>query len=212
MPEPFSVWGKLVKDCFSLFTEHYNAEVCFTSTDCKFSEFKTESIDFREFCPVLLTRRPSVVIGVIQTLVNSWSTSRRLHEPKIHRCWFFGEWGDDMPHYLNCSVLWSLIFSLAKMNKDILSVPPEIRIGLADTNPEGMKLLACAFSVYHAIKPQHLEVALLAHSDSDLLPLVQLIFKLAQFHLSYMNFSGRTSVDSRSLNVAGEININLRWD
>ena len=52
---------------------------------------------------------------------------------------------------------------------------------MIEPKPKGLKLLACAFSVYHAVKLQHLEVALLAHSDSNLLPLVQLMFKLAAF-------------------------------
>ena len=76
-------------------------------------------------------------------------------------------------------------------SKDLESVPSEIRAGLAGPSPKVLKLLACAFSVYHAIKLQHLEVALLAHSESDLLPLVNLVFKLAEMHLKEMNFFGR---------------------
>ena len=53
-----------------------------------------------------------------------------------------------------------------------------------------MKLVACAFSVYHAIKPQYLEVALIAHSDLDPQPLVKLILNLVDLHLSEMNFFG----------------------
>ena len=81
----------------------------------------------------------------------------------------------------------------AMMSKDLLSVPPEIRVGLVGPSPKVLKLVACAFSVYHAIKLQHLEVALLAHSESDLLPLVNLVFKLAEMHLKELNFFGRAA-------------------
>ena len=124
VPDPFSGWSKLVKDRFSLRTEHYNAEVSFTNTDGKFSEFKPEMIDFKEHCSVLFTQSPSVRIRVIKTLVNSWSTPRRLHEHKIHKCLFCGDWEDDTPHYLSCSVLWNLILSSASMIEELLSAPP----------------------------------------------------------------------------------------
>ena len=76
---------------------------------------------------------------------------------------------------------------------NILSVPPpEIRSGMIEPNPKGLKLLACASSVYHAVKLHYLEVALLARFDSNLLPLVQLIFKLADSHSSDMHSFGRT--------------------
>ena len=70
----------------------------------------------------------------------------------------------------------------AMMSKDLLSVLPEIRVGLVGPSPKVLKLLACAVSVHHAIKLQHLEVALLAHSESDLLPLVNLVLKMAEMH------------------------------
>ena len=95
-----------------------------------------------------------------------------------------------MPHYLHCSTLWCLILSSARMGKDLLSVPVQIRIGLVKPNPRGMKLVACAFSVYHAIKLQYLEVALTAHLDLGPQPLVKLILNLAEMHLSEMNFFG----------------------
>ena len=84
MPDPFIAWGKLIKDRFSLCTEQYDSEMCFSSYDCNFSEFQPELSLFKEFCSVLLTLNPSIRMRVIKTIVNSWSTSRRLHEPKIH--------------------------------------------------------------------------------------------------------------------------------
>ena len=95
-----------------------------------------------------------------------------------------------MPHYLNCSTLWCLILSAARLSSDLLSVPPQIRLGLVRPTPKGMKLIACAFSVYHAIKLQYLEVALTAQSELDPLPLVLLILDLAELHLGELNFFG----------------------
>ena len=85
------------------------------------------------------------------SLVNSWCTSRRLHEHRIHKCFFCGEWDDDLAHYINCNVLWRLIVSAANMGTGWLSVPPQVRLGLVNPSHKVMKLLACAFSVYHAI-------------------------------------------------------------
>ena len=80
MPDPFSAWEKLVKDRVSFFTEHYSAEICFNKAEGEFSEFKPVLVAFQEFCSVLFTQCPSVRIRAIKSLVNSWSTSRRLHE------------------------------------------------------------------------------------------------------------------------------------
>ena len=82
-------------------------------------------------------------------------------------------------------VVWSLIFSLVNMSKDRLSVTPEMRIGLDGLDPRGMKLLACAFLVYPAIKFQHLEEIPRAHSDADPLPIMQHVLRLADFHLDF---------------------------
>ena len=192
MSDPFIAWVKLVKDLSTLYIGHYSNEMFLSTFECNLSDSNPELMHFKEFCPPLLPLNPSIRIRVIQTLVNSWSTSRRLHEPKIHKCSFCGEWEDDMPHYLNCSVLRCLILFPVRMSKDLLSAPPQFRIGMLRPNSKGMKLVACAFSVYHAIRLQYLEVALLAHSDVDLLPLVQLILNLADLHLSEMNFFGKT--------------------
>ena len=44
-------------------------------------------------------------------------------------------------------------------------------------------LIACAFLVYHAIKLQHLDVALNAIASKDFTPIVDLSLRLAEMHL-----------------------------
>lgn len=96
--------GKLLKDRFPVFTEHYNAEAGFTKAEGEFSELEPVLVGFKELWSALLTQCPSVRIPVIQTLVDSWSTSCRIHEHKIHKCLFCGGGEDELHHYLNCSV------------------------------------------------------------------------------------------------------------
>ena len=49
MPDPFTALGELVEDRFSLFAEHYNAELCSSNADCNFSEYEPELMHFKEF-------------------------------------------------------------------------------------------------------------------------------------------------------------------
>ena len=69
------------------------------------------------------------------------------------------------------------------MGPEWLNVPPQVRLALVNPSHEVMKLLACAFSVCHAIKFQHPEEILHSQAESDPHPMAQCILKLAASHL-----------------------------
>ena len=80
--------------------------------------------DLKELSQVLLTVLPGPRLMVIKTLVNSWSTSRRMHESVIHPCLFCGDGEDDLAHYLICDVLWTVISTSANLNFWQILIPP----------------------------------------------------------------------------------------
>jgi len=123
---------------------------------------------------------------VTKTWVNSWATSRRMHEPVLHPCFYCGmELGDDLTHYLQCDDFWCLLISSAKLNSpSLLSLPPLDRAGLVNTTRDNCILIVGAFLVYHSIKLQYLDVALCALRDQDPSPLVELTLRLAEVHFA----------------------------
>ena len=159
-----------------------------SSSSC-LSSFPFSLVELLELRRVLKTLQPGPRMLAIKTLLNSWSTSKRLHEPKIHRCLVCGSFQDDLPHYLVCNTFWDLLCCAAKLDKSFLDLPPLHRCGLCDPSSKKLLLIACAFRVYHAIKFQHLELALSAHAPGgDPSPLFDLILHLAEFHLKELKF------------------------
>ena len=96
-------------------------------------------------------------------LVNSWSTSKRLHEPIMHNCPLSCTFEDDLLHYLVCRTLWDILCSAARLGRAHLNLSP-LGGGLKQPNTRKLLLVAGAFEAYHAIKLQHLESALSAHA------------------------------------------------
>ena len=145
---------------------------------------------FQEFVKVVLSNSSSGErMMLIKTLINSWSTSRRLHEPTIHPCLCCGEYEDDLSHYLNCSFLWSIIISSAKLSVNLVSRPPLATLGMSSPNLLGLKLLVCAFRVYHTIKAVHLDEVLLSIANEDPEPRMVLTLDLAQVYLKELGIT-----------------------
>ena len=141
-------------------------------------------LGFHEFMKVLLTLNPSERMMVIKTLINSWSTSRRLHEGVIHPCLFCGEQEDDLKHYLRCDFLWDNMISSAKLPSTWLSLPPPVRLGLDVPNQLGLKLLVCGFRVYHTFKLVHIDQVLQSLASGDVEFRLNLLLELAEVYLN----------------------------
>ena len=107
---------------------------------------------FLQLTKVLMTIKPGPRLMVIKTLVNSWSTSRRMHEPTILPCIFCGEGQDYLTHYLECDCLWTILITAANLDCFLLPFSASARLGLMHPSEVRFKLLAGAFLVYHAIK------------------------------------------------------------
>ena len=152
------------------------------------SHIWSSNIVLLELASALTHLRPGSRMLVIKTLTNSWATSSRLHEPRVHKCLFRGLFSDDLGHHLVCNTLWDILCSAAKLDRTFLDLTPLQRVCIVDPNPRKLLLVACAFRAYHAIKLQHLEFALSAHSPfGDPLPLYELVLDLAVYHLKELN-------------------------
>ena len=151
-------------------------------------DYLFSSSDLKELSKVLLTVSPGPRLMVIKTLVNSWSTSKRMHESVIHPCLFCGDGEDDLAHYLICDVLWTVISTSANLNSWQILIPPLERVCIVSPTKGNCILIACAFLVYHAVKLQHLDVALNAIASKDPTPIVDLSLRLAEIHLKDLLF------------------------
>ena len=155
-------------------------------TLCPGECFSRDSVShecFLQLAKVLMSIKPGPRLMVIKTLVNSWSTSRRMHEPTILRCIFCGEGQDYLTHYLECDCLWIILTNVANLNCSYLSLSASERLGLMHPSKVRFKLLAGAFLVYHAIKLSHLDVVHLAHSSGEFSDVHELMLRLATIHL-----------------------------
>ena len=90
---------------------------------------------------------------------------------------------DDLSHYLCCECFWTIIVNCANAGVRHLGVmDPCVRLGLHDPTSSGCYLICLAFLVYHAIKSQHLEVVLQAHTKGDLSEVHDLTREFARYH------------------------------
>ena len=97
---------------------------------------------------------------VLRTWTNGWCTSRRFQERPVHPCYYgctFGE--DSLEHYLLCPVLYALLrffFSEGfRLPGFEIHEEPHMRIGLYNPSVIELKIVACTFSAYHAMKSRY---------------------------------------------------------
>ena len=75
---------------------------------------------------------------------------------------------DNLTHYLECPIMWTLIRSAACNNSvQNLCVNSVYNIGFVDLSIYRLKLLAIAYRVYHAIKICHRSEVHNAHTDRN---------------------------------------------
>ena len=95
-------------------------------------------------------------IRVLKTWCNGWCTSRRFQEKPVLPCFFSCPIGEDsLEHYLQCPQLYALLkffFSNSASNPVHLKEEPHMRIALYNPSYDELKIVACTFSAYHAMK------------------------------------------------------------
>ena len=96
---------------------------------------------------VLLRRHAGhVATTVIKTWLGAWTTSRRMHEPTIMKCFLGCDHEDNMSHYFQC-VRFSRCFG-ANACEILLSS----RLGLTAKTRSDLKYPVVAFLAYHEVK------------------------------------------------------------
>ena len=86
---------------------------------------------------------------VLKTWGNSWATSYRFHEPVLLPCLFGCYHGiDKLAHYVVCPWL----FKFVSLLRPGTSSNPLERIAMHNPTLDSVKVVACTFSGYHAIK------------------------------------------------------------
>ena len=97
--------------------------------------------------------------------VNSWATSKRMHEATLLPCLFGCQDAIDcMTHYVHCPFWLYLLTRLLQQSPP--SPLPLTRIGLVDPTIDSLLAVACSFAGYHAVKRQALELNF-THSHLD---------------------------------------------
>ena len=89
-------------------------------------------------------------LKVIKTWLNGWATSSRMHEDTILPCLLGCECGEDsLKHYIMCSHLFAFCKYLFKLDSC-----PLTRLAVKNPTISNLKIVACIFSAYHALKGQ----------------------------------------------------------
>jgi hypothetical protein len=107
-----------------------------------------ESLNFAA-CQASLKLQPvSIVVSVLKTWTNVWTTTHRLHCREVFPCVFGCRASpDDLRHYVHCFPLWQAVgrFSpFAIVDGDILS-----RLALVDFSASDFNTLTAAFHLYN---------------------------------------------------------------
>ena len=100
---------------------------------------------------------------VSKTWANSWSTTERYHEEQVLPC-IFGcrqyrgcEAGakDSLGHYLDCPILWLLLYSVLRTPSFSISAPGAKLACLSRHSLNDLRRLCLAFKCYHALRMGH---------------------------------------------------------
>ena len=99
-------------------------------------------------------------IAWLKTVTNGWCTSERMHEVVKLPCIFGCNAAlDNLKHYLECRILWSLI---DEAFCGLIHPLPIGRVNYLDPNTDNVILISAAFEIYHALKIGLREVVLSA--------------------------------------------------
>ncbi len=93
---------------------------------------------------------PSTVLKILKTWLNGWSTSYRMQDDILKPCLLgCGAGCDAFYHYAQCPHLYAF---MRFFNSEFTSGDPLERWALVNCSHETLKLVACAFDGYHAIR------------------------------------------------------------
>ena len=127
-------------------------------------DFSFPDLDYSVMKASLSKLRSAEAMMVIETWVNSWSTSYRYHEDPLLPCLFGCPAGiDKQAHYVLCPWL----FFRQSLTRPETSPNPLERIAMRNPSVDSLKLLACSFAGYHAIKctPTLCSIAVQSRTD-----------------------------------------------
>ena len=153
---------------------------------------------------ILKMLRSHDAIRVVKTWVNAWCASARFGEVPGHPCYFGCSAKDDMRHYVMCPALYTLqrfVFEVPPpppLLPDAFLIHPEPlqRLGIHCTSERILKIVACTFSGYHAIKFKYSELFAVGgpwHAHPNIPEIL---------HLSlYRSFSDALSEEARELGL-----------
>ena len=103
----------------------------------------------------------------VKTISNGWTTSHRMHEDIIHRCFFCDQERDSLRHYARCPGLAHLV-SVAV--GDALPIPPRDVLSffsLPVVDNTGISRLFVAYTCYHTYRHAYTSLAAAGHSDKQ---------------------------------------------
>ena len=106
-----------------------------------------------ELAILLKPMGPGIAMSFIRTLVNSWCSSRRFHDPTQMPC-IFGctDATDALSHYLVCDPLWTITTCAACLDTSWLSRDIPHKLCLMNPSHRSILLMVLTHRVYHRLK------------------------------------------------------------
>ena len=120
-------------------------------------------MDLGRLATLLLLLPHFVVVPVVKSWLNGWTTSRRLHEAVQLPCLFGCTAQDDLAHYISCLPLWKAIDHALPLHLPSTSPPHRLACSAFATIFDMIRL-ALAHWVYHAVKHSGDAVLCLSHA------------------------------------------------
>ena len=121
----------------------------------------------------------------LKTVCNAWTTSYRMHEEVFLSC-VFGcvSHKDKLEHYLECSVLWSLIDEvfLTSIGSSMLA-----RCNISNPCESFAIMLTTAFNMYHTIKGGHRDLITASASSGRYGPVCKVGLDVARLYRARYN-------------------------
>jgi hypothetical protein len=139
-------------------------------------------IDWDPAARILKSAPAHVVIMVLKTWSNSWSTSDRYHDGRIEHCCFgcFPE-PDSLAHYLVCDALWATVSSATHHR---CPDDPLERLCIDKPTSGNLRNLVVAYSTYHTMKHGYLTRIRVAEAFNEWESLLDFAGQVAQVSAS----------------------------
>ena len=128
-----------------------------------------------------------VVLCLLKTWANSWSTTFRYHEAVSWPCiWGCEDKKDELEHYICCTHFWSGILAVTRNDPALIHVDSLCKLCLVNPSSLWASLMAVGYQTYHACKLGHRDEIQAAINSGSFHKNLALLGELAEHFWSEM--------------------------